>query len=52
MREALETRAPGPRPDLETIKSRIGGFSSAVDGTEGDSADAPARRGNRRRRDG
>jgi 5-methyltetrahydrofolate--homocysteine methyltransferase len=52
MREALETRAPGPRPDLETIKAQIGGFSSAVDGTEGDGGDAPARRGNRRRREG
>ncbi|MCL1629707.1 MULTISPECIES: betaine--homocysteine S-methyltransferase [Roseinatronobacter] len=51
MRAALETRAPGPRPDLDTIKTRIGGFSSAVDGTEADSADAPTRRGNRRRRE-
>jgi len=52
MRAALESRAPGPRPDLDTIKARIGGFSSAVDGTEADSPDTPARRGNRRRRDG
>ncbi|WP_347137819.1 betaine--homocysteine S-methyltransferase [Paracoccus sp. SSK6] len=33
MREALETRAPGPRPSLEEIASRLGGFSSVGDGS-------------------
>ncbi|RYH12135.1 betaine--homocysteine S-methyltransferase [Tropicimonas sp. IMCC6043] len=47
MREALETRAPGPRPTLEEIVSKLGGFSSASDGT-GD--DAPEGRPRRRRR--
>ena len=28
MREALETRPPGPRPSLEEIAARLGGFSS------------------------
>ncbi|VDS06870.1 Bifunctional homocysteine S-methyltransferase/5,10-methylenetetrahydrofolate reductase [Paracoccus haematequi] len=31
MREALETRAPGPRPSLEEIASRLGGFSAVGD---------------------
>ncbi|WP_295043042.1 betaine--homocysteine S-methyltransferase [uncultured Paracoccus sp.] len=31
MREALETRAPGPRPSLEEIAARLGGFSSVGD---------------------
>ncbi|TMV84781.1 betaine--homocysteine S-methyltransferase [Thioclava sp. BHET1] len=47
MREALESRPRGPRPTLETIAERLGGFSSASDGT-GDDA-APARRERRRR---
>lgn len=47
MRAALETRAPGPRPALEEIAARLGGFSSASDGT-GD--DTPAPRERRRRR--
>ena len=46
MREALETRAPGPRPTLEAITKALGGFSSADDGT----GDAPARPERRRRR--
>ncbi|MBK5932953.1 5-methyltetrahydrofolate--homocysteine methyltransferase [Rhodovulum imhoffii] len=46
MRAALETRPRGPRPSLEDITTRIGGFSSASDGTEGD---APARPRRRRR---
>ncbi len=47
MRAALETRPRGPRPSLEEIAARLGGFSSASDGT-GDSA--PAARPRRRRR--
>jgi 5-methyltetrahydrofolate--homocysteine methyltransferase len=47
MREALETRPRGPRPALETIAERLGGFSSASDGTE---ADAPVPDRSRRRR--
>lgn len=31
MREALETRPPGPRPSLEEIAARLGGFSSVGD---------------------
>ncbi|SPF80688.1 betaine--homocysteine S-methyltransferase [Pseudoprimorskyibacter insulae] len=50
MREALETRPRGPRPTLEDIAAKIGGFSSDSDGT-GDDSDAPKRaRANRRRR--
>ncbi|SMP10284.1 betaine--homocysteine S-methyltransferase [Shimia sagamensis] len=50
MREALETRPRGERPSLELIAEKLGGFSSAGDGT-GDDATAPARerRGRRRR---
>ena len=52
MREALETRAPGPRPAPEAITQALGGFSSAVDGTEdgADSSTRPARTSGRRRR--
>ncbi len=52
MRHALENRAPGPRPELETIEEVLGGFSSAVDGTETDGsgpAARPGRAGGRRR---
>ncbi len=50
MRAALEDRAPGPRPTLEAISAALGGFSSALDGTEADgTGPAPARRGRRRR---
>lgn len=48
MREALETRAPGPRPTLDQITDKLGGFSSAVDGTETDAPERPVR--NKRRR--
>ena len=48
MKEALETRAPGPRPSLDQISAALGGFSSASDGT--DDAPAPARRNRRRAR--
>ena len=47
MREALETREPGPRPSLDQITDALGGFSSAADGTEGG---APVREGRGRRR--
>ncbi|MEI4487097.1 betaine--homocysteine S-methyltransferase, partial [Frigidibacter sp. MR17.14] len=33
MRHALETVPPGPRPTLDEIAARLGGFSSAADGT-------------------
>ncbi|MFN4159768.1 MAG: betaine--homocysteine S-methyltransferase [Gemmobacter sp.] len=42
MRAALDSRPRGPRPALEDIAARLGGFSSASDGT-GDDADAPKR---------
>lgn len=48
MREALETRAPGERPTLDDIASKLGGFSSASDGTDG--ATAAPRRSRRRAR--
>jgi 5-methyltetrahydrofolate--homocysteine methyltransferase len=48
MREALETRPRGDRPSLEEITARIGGFSSATDGT-GDSEPVSTRRGGGRR---
>lgn len=47
MRDALETRAPGPRPSLDEITAKLGGFSSASDGTGPDDA-APQRRRRRR----
>jgi 5-methyltetrahydrofolate--homocysteine methyltransferase len=46
MRAALESTPPGPPPDLETIASRLGAFSSASDGSDGG---APARERRRRR---
>ncbi|MGR3463922.1 betaine--homocysteine S-methyltransferase [Limimaricola sp.] len=48
MREALETRAPGERPTLEQIVEKLGGFSSASDGTDGAGPERAARRGRRR----
>lgn len=51
MRAALEAHEPGGRPDLDTIVSRLGAFSSASDGTGGGEA-AEARAGRRRRRRG
>ena len=44
MREALETRPRGERPALETIAERLGGFSSASDGTGDEGTPAPRRR--------
>ncbi|TCL09352.1 5-methyltetrahydrofolate--homocysteine methyltransferase [Shimia isoporae] len=49
MRRALETRPRGERPTLEQIVERLGGFSSATDGT-GDDAAAPKRERRGRRR--
>ena len=48
MRDALETRPPGPRPTLDQITTALGAFSSASDGT-GDNAPQPARKRRRRR---
>ncbi len=48
MREALDTRPKGPRPTLEEIAAKLGGFSSAADGTGDSAAEAPARRRRRR----
>jgi len=48
MREALETRATGPRPSLDEITAKLGAFSSASDGTGEDDA-GPARSRRRRR---
>lgn len=47
MREALETRPRGQRPSLELIAEKLGGFSSASDGTD-DSGPVRERRGRRR----
>jgi 5-methyltetrahydrofolate--homocysteine methyltransferase len=50
MRAALESRPRGPRPSLDEIRTRIGDFTSASDGT-GEAADETAtRRGRRGRR--
>ncbi|ARE41612.1 Betaine--homocysteine S-methyltransferase [Rhodovulum sp. P5] len=48
MHEALETRPRGPRPSLEDIAERLGGFSSSSDGT-GEDSDTPDRPRRRRR---
>ncbi|MEM7497444.1 MAG: betaine--homocysteine S-methyltransferase [Pseudomonadota bacterium] len=48
MRAALEAHEPGERPSLETIRERIGEFSSASDGT-GEDAGGESRRRRRRR---
>ncbi len=47
MKEALETRPRGERPSLEEISEKLGGFSSASDGTGGDEP-TPTRRSRRR----
>ena len=48
MRKALENHQPGPRPMLDEIAARLGGFSSESDGSG--EADIPRpRRGGRRR---
>ncbi|MFV0360385.1 betaine--homocysteine S-methyltransferase [Tropicimonas sp.] len=46
MRAAMQSRPAGARPTLETIAEKLGGYSSADDGT----GDAPAGRTRRRRR--
>jgi 5-methyltetrahydrofolate--homocysteine methyltransferase len=46
MRAALERTPPGPVPELERIAERLGGFSSASDGSDGA---APGRDRRRRR---
>lgn len=48
MREALETRPKGPRPTLEDISEKLGGFSSASDGTGDDAGGARRERRGRR----
>ncbi|AWD23046.1 betaine--homocysteine S-methyltransferase [Fuscovulum blasticum] len=47
MRAALESRPKGPRPTVEDIQAKLGAFSSASDGTDGE---GPARRERRGRR--
>lgn len=49
MREALETRPRGDRPSLDVIADRIGGFSSASDGTDDAPPSQRRGRGGRRR---
>lgn len=48
MRQALEERAPGPRPTLEEVAERLGRFSSASDGTEGGGGGSERRERRRR----
>ena len=50
MRHALETRPRGDKPTLAEIEAKIGGFSSASDGTGEDAQAAAAKRGGGRRR--
>lgn len=49
MRARLEAEEPGPRPELDDIAARLGGFSSAADGT-GPQSEAPVGAGRRNRR--
>ncbi|NIZ62264.1 methionine synthase I [Sedimentitalea sp. CY04] len=49
MREALDTQPRGERPTLDQIVEKLGGFSSASDGT-GDDSGAPKRERRSRRR--
>jgi 5-methyltetrahydrofolate--homocysteine methyltransferase len=48
MRVALESRPKGNRPSLETIQAKLGGFSSASDGTGDTSGDPKRERRGRR----
>ncbi|SDI04347.1 betaine--homocysteine S-methyltransferase [Lutimaribacter saemankumensis] len=48
MHEALSTRPRGPRPTLDEIAEKLGGFSSAADGTGEDDGPKRQRRGRRR----
>ena len=47
MRVALESRPKGNRPSLEVIQGKLGGFSSASDGTGDDAGPKRERRGRR-----
>ena len=47
MRAALESSPKGPRPTLEDIGAKLGGFSSASDGTGEDTGPKRERRGRR-----
>ena len=51
MRRALETRAPGPRPDIATVEARLGTVSRLAHGhdTAAEGAERRAREGTRRR---
>ena len=48
MRAALESRPAGPRPTLDLISEKLGGFSSASDGTGDTSGDPKRERRGRR----
>jgi 5-methyltetrahydrofolate--homocysteine methyltransferase len=48
MRAALETRPVGPRPTLDEITAKLGGFSSSSDGTGEEVGAGRERRGRRR----
>ena len=48
MRHALETRPQGIRPTVEDIRGKLGGFSSASDGTGDTSGDPKRERRGRR----
>ena len=48
MRRALEDRPRGPRPTLDEIATKLGGFSSASDGTSEEPGAGRERRGRRR----
>ena len=48
MRDALETRPRGPAPTVEDIRTRLGAFSSASDGTGDTSGDPKRERRGRR----
>ncbi|SFH23945.1 5-methyltetrahydrofolate--homocysteine methyltransferase [Palleronia marisminoris] len=48
MREALETRPKGDKPTLEEIEAKLGGYSSANDGTGDNLPPKRERRGRRR----
>lgn len=50
MRAALESHTRGGRPSLETIAEKLGGFSSASDGTGDEPGPVSSRRGGGRRR--
>ncbi len=49
MHAALVEHPPGARPTLEQISEKLGGFSSASDGTDGNAPRSRARTGRRRR---